>query len=152
VLQTNHLGFNGEGSDVALPPTHPRDSDPAPFAAQINPVALAPSLRSDPFEPPAQSGGGMRRSRAIPIRKPSLYRRESQSDEGLSSSPEQADGSSSSSSRPPSSLSFSSSCIAQRVPGSSHRHSRLRQDTRSSSDSEGAGKCCVQFTTDVPFH
>ncbi|KAJ7224898.1 hypothetical protein C8J57DRAFT_1390645 [Mycena rebaudengoi] len=131
VLPTNDRDFNGENSGyVALPPTHPCDSDTVPFSAQINPVALVPSF-SDPFEPQSQSGPGMRRSGAISIPRPNLYRRESQSDDGLSSSPEQADASSSSSSRPPSSLSF-------QAPESSHRHSRVRQNTRSSLDSEDA--------------
>ncbi|KAJ7859320.1 hypothetical protein B0H14DRAFT_2746942 [Mycena olivaceomarginata] len=132
VLQTSHRSLDGY---AALPLTHPCDTDPAPSTAQINLVAPVPSF-FDPFEPPAQRGPGIHPSRAIPIPRPNLYRRGSQSDDGICSS---TDASSSSSSRPPSSLSFYSSSVAQRAPGGSRRRGGLGRGARSSSDSEDAG-------------
>ncbi|KAJ7849700.1 hypothetical protein B0H14DRAFT_866234 [Mycena olivaceomarginata] len=75
----------------------------------------------------------MPQGRGRPILRPNMSRRGTQSDDGFCSSPERANTSSSCSSRPTSPL---SSWMAEGAPGDFRRGNRLRQNTRSSSDSD----------------
>lgn len=129
MLRANHHGFTSEDSSYApRPPTEQRISNPETFV--LSP--LVPSF-TNPFEVLARTGPGMPQGRGRPILRPNMSRRGTQSDDGFCSSPERANTSSSCSSRPTSPL---SSWMAEGAPGDFRRGNRLRQNTRSSSDSD----------------